>query len=159
MNLCGYLIQRNKISNLKCQQFQKTHQFAEWSNKLFEEFIEGKKKAVISDLTIEELEEGPVHIQRNLWKIPSDFVEILRKTEEVEELTNKYIQNGAISSKHTSDATHIAFATIFHADILVSWNFKHIVNLRRISLYNSINLKFNYPILEIRTPREVLENE
>lgn len=43
------------------------------------------------------------------------------------------------------------------ADILVSWNFKHIVNYKRIRLYNSVNLKYGYPVLEIRTPREVIE--
>lgn len=41
-------------------------------------------------------------------------------------------------------------------DILVSWNFKHIVNLNRIRLYNATNLKYGYQILEIRTPREIL---
>jgi hypothetical protein len=134
-------------------------EFAEWSNKLFEELKDGKKIAVISDLTIEEIEEAYKYIQDKLWEIPSDSLEILRKTKEIEELSDKYIEYNAISSKHTSDATHIAYATINRVNVLVSWNFKHIVNLRRITLYNSINMQFNYPLLEIRTPREVLENE
>jgi len=134
-------------------------EFAEWSNLLFDEFKKGNKIAVISDTTIKEIEEASVQIQKKLWEIPSEFLEILRKTEDIEELTNYYITNNAISQKHTADATHIAFATIFHVNVLVSWNFKHIVNLRRISLYNSVNLQYNYPILEIRTQREVLEND
>ncbi len=44
-------------------------------------------------------------------------------------------------------------------DVLVSWNFKHIVNLQRIHGYNSVNLRQGYPIIEIRTPREVLSDE
>jgi hypothetical protein len=49
---------------------------------------------------------------------------------------------------------HIALATIHKADYLVSWNFKHIVNVQRIQNYNSINLKSGYKFLEIRSPRE-----
>jgi len=48
---------------------------------------------------------------------------------------------------------------VARVDVLVSWNFKHIVNLRRIHAYNAVNLKNGYPLLEIRTPREVPGNE
>ena len=57
------------------------------------------------------------------------------------------------------DCRHIAVATINKADVLVSWNFKHIVNLNRIRGYNSVNLKNGYSILEIRSPKELLKNE
>jgi len=50
-------------------------------------------------------------------------------------------------------------ATVNRSDILVSWNFKHIVNINRIRGYNSVNYKFGHKILEIRTPREILEYE
>ena len=52
-------------------------------------------------------------------------------------------------------ALHIALATVARVDVLVSWNFKHIVNLRRIHAYNAVNLKKGYPLLEIRSPWEV----
>jgi len=58
-----------------------------------------------------------------------------------------------------ADAQHIAIATVYRADVLVSWNFKHIVNLQRIHGYNSVNLRKGYPMIEIRTPREVLSDE
>jgi hypothetical protein len=50
-------------------------------------------------------------------------------------------------------------AGVARVDVLVSWNFKHIVNLRRIHGYNSVNLRRGYPTLEIRAPREVLSDE
>jgi hypothetical protein len=56
-------------------------------------------------------------------------------------------------------ALHIALASVARVDVLVSWNFKHIVNLTRIHAYNAVNLKRGYPLLEIRTPREVVEDE
>jgi hypothetical protein len=61
-----------------------------------------------------------------------------------------------INEKYRSDALHIAVATVSGVDVLVSWNFKHIVNLNRIKLFNSINLKEGYNLLEIRTPLEVI---
>ncbi len=45
------------------------------------------------------------------------------------------------------------------SDVLVSWNFRHIVNLARIRGYNSVNLRQGYPVLEIRSPLEVFFDE
>ena len=70
-----------------------------------------------------------------------------------------YIQQGAVQVKHIVDAQHIAIATIEKVNVLVSWNFKQIVNLRRIYFFNSINMKLGYPMLEIRSPREVLDEK
>ena len=61
-----------------------------------------------------------------------------------------------MAKKSLSDARHIAIAVVERADLLVSWNFKHIVNINRIHLFNAVNLKLGYPVLEIRSPREVL---
>lgn len=58
-----------------------------------------------------------------------------------------------------ADAQHIAIATVGRVDVLVSWNFRHIVNLERIHGYHSVNLCKGYPMIEIRTPREVLSDE
>ena len=54
------------------------------------------------------------------------------------------------------DAVHIAMSTVNKIDVLVSWNFKHIVNLNRIHLFNSVNIKEGYNLLEIRSPMELL---
>lgn len=64
----------------------------------------------------------------------------------------------SLAREMLSDAQHIATATVNHADVLVSWNFKHIVNLARVHGYNSVNIREGYPQLEIRTPREVIRN-
>jgi len=61
-----------------------------------------------------------------------------------------------LTNKSYNDALHIALATLNNSDVLASWNFKHIVNLERIRLYNSINLRFGHRLIEIRTPREIL---
>jgi len=62
----------------------------------------------------------------------------------------KYITEGVIGGGKLVDAEHIAIAAINHVDVLVSWNFRHIVNLQKIRGYNSVNLKYGYPLLEIK---------
>ena len=79
-------------------------------------------------------------------------------TEDAVVLANLYIDAGAIGAKNRADAQHIAVATVSRVGVLVSWNFRHIVNLRKIQAYNSVNLREGYPTLEIRTPREVIDH-
>ena len=67
-----------------------------------------------------------------------------------------YISEKVLTPKFFNDAVHIAAATTYKVDVIVSWNFKHIVNLNRIRLFNSVNLKQGFSIIEIRSPREVL---
>jgi predicted nucleic acid-binding protein len=134
-------------------------EFAEWSNKLFNEFIAGKKIAVISDIVIDEILEAPDEVKEKLRQIPVQFIEQIKKEDEADYLASKYIEMKAISKNYYNDALHIAIATINNCDLLVSWNFKHIVNYQRIIIYNSINLMFGYKHLEIRTPKEVVPYE
>ena len=91
--------------------------------------------------------------------IPPDCLELTSITDEQLELANKYVQEGALTSKFHSDAQHIAISSIMKVDSLVSWNFKHMVNFFRIRQYNSINLKFGYSTIDIRTPKEVTYGE
>lgn len=79
--------------------------------------------------------------------------------DEAIELAETYIKEGALTNKSYNDALHIALATLNNSDVLASWNFKHMVNLERIRLYNSINLRLGYRLIEIRTPREILNTE
>ncbi len=134
-------------------------EFAEWSLMLFNEFITGEKIAVISTILIGELSKAPDYISNKIKEIPTEYIELVPMNTEIESLAKSYICNGAISEKYSDDALHIAAATVYKVDVLVSWNFKHIVNLRRIQLYNSINLMHGCAFIEIRTPREVVRYE
>jgi hypothetical protein len=134
-------------------------EFKEWSVKLFSEFKDGKKIAVISDITFDELEFAPKKVQEILKQIPQKFLEIIESNTESEYLAKQYILNGAVSDKFYQDALHIAVATYFNVTVLSSWNFKHIVNLDRIRKYNSVNLAQGFNILEIRSPRDILNVE
>lgn len=134
-------------------------EFEEWSNKLLDELITGQKIAVVSDITYKEIEMAPQSVQDKLFSIPGDYIENILTDTEVEELADNYIKAGAVSQKFYEDALHIANATVRKIDILVSWNFKHIVNIDKIRKYNAVNLMFGYSPIEIRTPREILKDE
>lgn len=134
-------------------------EFEKWSNELLAEITSGQKIAVISDLTYREIELAPKNVQDKIFSIPDDFIEEVMTDNEVLELANQYIRAEAISQKFFEDAQHIANATICKVDILVSWNFKHIVNIDRIRKYNAVNLMHGYSPIEIRTPREILKDK
>jgi len=131
-------------------------EFQKDSIQLFDEFINDIKTLVISDILLFELEGAPKEVKSILEKVPSDNIEYVSLNEESIALSDAYIKEEVIAEKSLSDAQHIAIATVERVDVLVSWNFKHIVNINRIHLLNSVNLKLGYPMLEIRSPKEVL---
>jgi hypothetical protein len=128
--------------------------FEDATKKLFDKFRNGEYLAVISTHTYGELNDGaPENVKSNLETISYEKIDV---TEVMLELTQKYMDENIVSEKFRSDALHIAIATTSTVDVLVSWNFRHIVNLNKIKLFNSVNLKEGYSLLEIRTPLEVI---
>ncbi len=115
------------------------------------------KEAIIlvSTLLEAELSLAPSHVKDFLKSLPKSQIEKVELTNEALELADKYVSEKVVGKTSLIDCQHIAIATISHADVLASWNFKHIVNLERIRGYNSINLRYGYPLLEIRSPREI----
>ncbi|SMM98943.1 hypothetical protein SPONL_260 [uncultured Candidatus Thioglobus sp.] len=129
------------------------------SNKLLDEFITGESILIISDLMMYELENAPKIVKDIITKVPIEFTEYIAINEEAKQLAETYLSEGVVSRNSTTDAQHIALATVVRADVLVSWNFKHIVNLDRIHGYNSVNIRLGYPTIEIRKPDEVTKYE
>jgi hypothetical protein len=131
-------------------------EFAEWSNRLFDEIKHGDKVAVISDQTLGELERAPKRVLELLDAIPISNKLFIELDDEARRLAREYIRHGATTSKHLIDAQHIAMATIHRVDFLASWNFKHMVNIYTIRKYNSVNVRLGYPLIDIRTPKELV---
>jgi len=134
-------------------------EFAEHSVRLMESFVRGERVLVLSSLTVQELAAAPASVRRRLASVPEAHIETLELDAEAKDLAEAYISAGVLTAKMRADAQHIAIATAARVDVLVSWNFKHIVNLQRIHGYNSVNLRQGHPMIEIRTPREVLSDE
>ncbi|MCF6298216.1 MAG: PIN domain-containing protein [Flavobacteriaceae bacterium] len=128
-------------------------EFSEDTIPFFEKLISEKVEIIVSETLELELYRAPSFI--------TDFYESLENlkkvelTEEVENLALKYIEEKVVGRTSLADCQHIALATTNNVDVLVSWNFKHIVNLERIRGYNSINIREGYKMIEIRTPKEI----
>ena len=134
-------------------------EFKEHSLQLIECFVIGKFLLVLSDLTVQELTGAPEGVRGHLSRVPEQHIEVVQLSDEANDLAETYVREGVIPGSMRADAQHIAIASVARVDVLVSWNFKHIVNLQRIRGYNSVNLRNGYPTIEIRAPREVLPNE
>lgn len=134
-------------------------EFEEETRQLFERVKLGKIVCLFSDLTESELLKAPEKVRAYFKNLPSENTEKVFVNPEIIELATKYIEEKVIGQTSFDDCLHIATATLNKADILVSWNFKHIVNVYRIRGYNSINLRMNYLSLEIRSPKEIIEYE
>ena len=129
-------------------------EFREYTIPLFERISAGEFAIIYSTVTQDELENAPEKVKELVRSLRADFTEFIEVTEEAIDLASEYIAEKVVGQTSYADCLHIALATINHADFLVSWNFKHIVNIERIRGYNSINIKNGYRQLEIRSPRE-----
>ncbi|HEU0014396.1 MAG TPA: hypothetical protein VFQ45_11970 [Longimicrobium sp.] len=130
-------------------------EFEVFSNRLIARAVAGEIVLVISNHTIIELADAPEAVRSVLDELPPASMEEVVLSPEAVALSEAYIDAGVIGARMRADARHIAVATVFACDVLVSWNFKHIVNLQRMHGYNSVNLREGYSLLEIRTPREL----
>lgn len=134
-------------------------EFSGPSNRLFEEFRRGRAIAVISVLTLEELERAPDDVRAVLGRLPQGSVEYTGLDKEAADLADSYIAEGIVGPGSLTDARQIAVATLNKVDVIVSWNYRHIVNLNRIQLFAAANLRQGLTTPEIRTPIEVLEED
>lgn len=132
-------------------------EFAEASHRFFRRLVDGEVLALISTLTAEEVERGPAAVQDYLSRLPATGIERIPIDEEARRLAAVYVAADVLSAASANDALHVAIATVARADVIVSWNFKHLVNFRRIRGFNAVNLREGYPTIEIRSPKELLE--
>jgi predicted nucleic acid-binding protein len=121
---------------------------------LFDRLKNDEFTLLYSTVTEEELESAPQKVKELVQSIKVDNTEFLEASSEAIDLASEYISEKVVGQTSFADCLHIALATINRADFLISWNFKHIVNVQRIRGYNSINIKNGYKQLEIRSPRE-----
>ncbi len=126
---------------------------------LFEMVRSGEIICVYSDLTEFELENALEKIKEHFMNLDKKTIEFVEITEEINQLAMEYVLEKVVGETSMDDCRHIACATVNNVDYLISWNFKHIVNVFRIRGYNSINLKNGYLQLDIRSPKEIIRNE
>ncbi len=134
-------------------------EFKEATIKLFQRLENNEVLFVVSDLLDLELLNAPLHVRNLLNNYSNDKFERVQLTEESVSLAEMYINENVVGKTSIEDCRHIALATINKVDVLASWNFKHIVNLDRIRGYNSVNLRHGYSMIEIRSPKDLVNYE
>ena len=134
-------------------------EFASWSNGLMRDFRAGRHAPVLSDVTAAEVASAPASVRELHQEMLGLAGVVLPVPSAVLTLVTQYEAQKILGAKFRADMQHIALATIAGVDALVSWNFKHIVRLEKIRLFNAVNVESGYRVLSIRSPREVTTYE
>jgi predicted nucleic acid-binding protein len=133
-------------------------EFAPWSNGLMKDFRLGNFKPVISDVISSEIEPAPREVREKYDELRGYDAEFVEVTDEALSLADVYQNRQIVSPNYYDDSLHVAVATVYEADMVVSWNFKHIVHFEKIRKFNAVNQELGYKQIEIRSPREVTNN-
>ena len=130
-------------------------EFKEETRKLWELGKTGNYVFYISRITLNELLFAPEWVRELSRKSFTDE-HVLPLTEEAEKLAEAYLAHGVVPSQYQEDAEHVAIATVNHLLVIVSWNFKHLVNLERERGFNAVNILLGYPQVRIISPQNIV---
>lgn len=116
----------------------------------------GSIQLVVSDLLLSELAGAPESVRRHIQTIaPPRVLKVVTDTGSMA-LSQCYLAAGVVGGTSSNDALHVALATVAGADVVASWNFKHIVHLDKVRGFNAVNLVEGYPPIDIRSPLELV---
>lgn len=133
-------------------------EFERHSRQFFEEVRSGRFEIVVSQTVLDELDKAPIHVLEYVVELGPEII-VIEIDSDSEALRDAYIEAGIVGKSSFDDAEHIAVASIEKVDLVVSWNFKHLVHFDKVKGYNAINMLKGYPPVDIRSPSEVIEHE
>jgi predicted nucleic acid-binding protein len=133
-------------------------EFSDPSKQFFNEVDSGRFSLVTSAVVEAEIEPAPENI-RLFFAHHAEKADIATPNQAIFELQMEYINSGVVTEKSLDDALHVAIATISGCDLIVSWNFKHIVHFDKIPKYNAVNILKGYRQIGIYSPLEVIQYE
>lgn len=130
-------------------------EFTDASRMFFEQVRSGDFTLYISDVVHKELMVAPDKVN-SLFEEMLPYCRLAEISVNALELQQSYIKEGILSEKWYDDALHVAIATVADCDVIVSWNFKHIVNFQKIPMFNAVNVLNGYKPIAIHSPMEVI---
>lgn len=133
-------------------------EFKEATTAFFEQARSGNFDVVLSALVEDEIADAPQAV-RDLYDEVFEYAETIAPSRQAILLQQAYLDAGIVTQKWTDDALHVATATVSECDMIVSWNFKHIVHYDKKRKYNAVNTLRGYGHIDILTPAEVIEYE
>jgi predicted nucleic acid-binding protein len=128
------------------------------SERFFTAVRGGDFTVLVSEALVVEIASAPEVVQAT-FEAHRAHMEALDTTAEAIALAEAYLAARVVPAASRVDALHVALASIAGADAVVSWNFKHLVQLRRIRGFHAVNVLRGYPLIEIRSPLEVIDDE
>lgn len=131
-------------------------EFEEPSKQFFQEIDSGRFLLVTSAIVEAEIEPAPENIREFFAKYAKS-AELALPTKEMFILQQHYISAGIVTEKSTEDVLHVAIASVAKCDLIVSWNFKHIVHFEKIPKYNAVNVLNGYGQIGIYSPLEIIK--
>jgi predicted nucleic acid-binding protein len=134
-------------------------EFARESRALIEMARRGELTLLLSDLLFQELADAPAEVVAVLSDIPPEAYRLVSTTTEAEVLRQRYMAAGILAPAYEDDALHVAIATVSQADLILSWNFKHLLHVEKIRRFNAVNLSEGYAEIDIRSPKEVVPDD
>jgi hypothetical protein len=126
------------------------------SREFFDLVRQGRFELMVSDISRKEIAFAPPNV-RSVFDEMLPMLRMAAIDEKVLQLRDAFVSAGIVGEKWTDDAGHVAAATIAGADLIVSWNFKHIVHFDKIRQYNAISVLNGYREIDIRSPAEVID--
>lgn len=126
------------------------------TRRLFEGFRDGEIRLVLSALVARELDSASEAVRAVLGSVPPEHTEFLEPSADAEELAERYIEAGAVDPEKRTVALHIAFATLARVDVLASWDYKYLLNLRRYDELSVVNRDLGQPHLYVHEVPAVL---
>lgn len=133
-------------------------EFAVASRRFFNRVRRGEFMVLVSQVTLDELTGAPDEVQEVLRDLPHGCLVQVASDQEAMALAQAYLDAGILNSSAIADAIHVGTATVAGADVILSWNFRHIVNYDRIHKYNGVNALKGYPPVEIHSPLEMTDD-
>jgi len=111
----------------------------------------------VSVVVLEEVARAPEPIrQRIITELQKTPLSVLEESSERLTLARAYVEAGAIPTQYEDDARHVAVATVSDVKVIVSWNFRHMVNIERKRRLNSVNVREGDPLIDLISPWEVI---
>ncbi|MDZ4857964.1 MAG: PIN domain protein [Candidatus Hydrogenedentes bacterium] len=116
----------------------------------------GELFLLLSSVLYSELKDAPNEVLAVLEDLPAPCYEQVGSNDEAGALRDQYLAAGVVGEAHFQDALHVAVATVYDSDMVISWNFKHLVHIEKIRGFNAVNIRNGYRTIDIRTPSEVI---
>ena len=136
------------------------HDKMEDSNRLWHDFEAGKYDLFISPLVMDELVRMADPKRSKIFqKLEHISFQCLSKTEGVDRLAKEYVYSGVFNAKRYDDCLHIAFAAVHDCDIVLSWDFKHLVNYKAIHKIKLANAMNHYRDISVISPTMLIEED